>query len=181
MKSVVTHWYKFNPIKIIADSKARATDNQLTQLAGMRGIMSSSSGTLDVPVKGNYRLGLTNLEYFMSTLGGRKSLTDTALKTADSGYLTRRMVDVAQDVVITEDDCFASLGEPPRGITVSEIVHDFRTIQTLEERIFGRVALNDIVNPKTNEVIVKANELIGDKEAKRIVEAGIKKVDIRSV
>ncbi len=181
MKSVVNHWDKFNPIKIIADSKARASDQQLCQLAGMRGVMSSSSGTLDVPVKGNYRLGLTNLEYFMSTLGGRKSLTDTALKTADSGYLTRRLVDVAQDVVITDEDCFASLGEKPRGITVSEIVSDFRVIQTLDQRIFGRVALKDIVDPKTNHVIVKANELISEKQAKRVVEAGIKSVEIRSV
>jgi len=180
-KAVVTSWDKFNPIKIIADSKARASDSQLVQLAGMRGIMSSSSGTLDVPVKGNFRLGLSNLEYFMSCLGGRKSLTDTALKTADSGYLTRRLVDVSQDVVITEDDCFESLGEKPRGITVSEIVSDYRVIQTLEQRIFGRVALNDIIDPKTKQVIVKANELITDKLAKQVAQAGIKSVDIRSV
>ena len=180
-KSVVTHWDKFNPIKIIADSKARASDKQLVQLAGMRGIMSSSSGNLDVPVKGNYRLGLSNLEYFMSCLGGRKSLTDTALKTADSGYLTRRLVDVSQDVVITDDDCFASLGEKPRGITVSKIEYDFRLIQSLSQRIFGRVALNDIIDPKTKQVIVKANELIGEAQAKQIEACGITSVDIRSV
>ena len=181
-KAVIDAWDMFNPIKIMADSQARANYDQLKQLAGIRGQIATAKGQpLDVPVKSNYRLGLSNLEYFMSCRGGRKGLADTALRTADSGYLTRRLVDVSHDVVVTEDDCFKNNGEKMRGISVSEIVKDNRLVASLEQRIFGRVALEDIVHPKTKQAIAKSNQMITETATREIVAAGIRDVQIRSV
>ncbi len=173
---------KFNPIRIMADSKARASSNQLNQLAGMVGQRQTASGKVfDVPIKANYRLGLSPLEYFIDNYGTRKGLSDTALKTADAGYLTRRLVDVAQDVVITDDDCFATLGEKPKGIKVSEICVNGTVIDSLFNRITGRVAAEPILNPTTKEVMVEVNELISDDKAREVIDAGVKEAVVRSV
>lgn len=175
--AIIQGWDKFNATRIMADSNARAKPEQLVQLAGIIGQMKSASGeTIEVPIKSNYRLGLSTLEYFLKCRGARKGLADTALKTADSGYLTRRLVDVAQNIVITEDDCFAALGEKPKGIKVSEI----KNVETLEERIIGRVAAEEVVDANGN-VLVEVNELISPAKAKKVAEAGIKEVTIRSV
>ncbi|MBR5226633.1 MAG: DNA-directed RNA polymerase subunit beta', partial [Clostridia bacterium] len=154
----------------------------LNQLIGMCGLYSTASGQkIDIPVKSSCRSGLTPLEYFISSRGGRKGLADTATKTADSGYLTRRLVDISQDVVVTEDDCFESLGEAVKGIEVTDLVADKRVIETLEERIVGRFAVEDVLDPKTKAVIVPANTMISPDQAKAIVNAGITKVKIRSL
>jgi len=179
---VVNDLDPFNPLKIIVSSKARGNDDQINQLCGIRGIIANSAGQkIDIPVLSSYREGLSALEYFMSARGGRKGLADTALKTADAGYLTRRLVDIAHGVVITEDDCFASLGESPKGIKVSEIKNGEQVVQTLEDRILGRVAVEDVKHPTTKAVIVKGGEMIQPSQAKAIVEAGIKEVNIRTV
>jgi len=168
---------KFNPVYMMSNSGARGNVNQIRQLAGMRGLMADTSGeTIEIPIRSNFREGLSVLEYFISTHGARKGLADTALRTADSGYLTRRLVDVSQDVIVREKDCGTD-----EGITVTDIVTSGETIETLEERISGRFAAEDIVNPQTNEVLVRHHELINDNIAKKIIEAGIKKVRIRSV
>ena len=171
-----------NPVKMMAISGARGNAGQLNQLCGMRGVMSSASGIkIDIPVKSCFRTGLTPIDYFLSSRGGRKGLADTALKTADSGYLTRRLVDVAQEVVITEEDCFATLGEKTKGLVVGDIIEDKTVIEKLEDRISGRVSVNDIFNPSTKELIVKANEMITPSQAQQIVESGIKQVEIRTL
>jgi len=168
---------KFNPVFMMSNSGARGNVNQIRQLAGMRGLMADTSGeTIEIPIRSNFREGLSVLEYFISTHGARKGLADTALRTADSGYLTRRLVDVSQDVIVREKDCGTD-----EGITVTDIVTSGETIETLEERIAGRFAAEDIVDPQTNEVFVRHHELINDDIAKKIVDAGIKKVKIRSV
>ncbi len=180
-KAVIANLEPLNPIKMMAVSGARGNPGQINQLCGMRGVMASASGQkVDIPVKACFRGGLTPIDYFLSSRGGRKGLADTALKTADSGYLTRRLVDVAQDVVITEDDCFASLGEKPKGMLVSDLVEDGTVIEKLEDRISGRVAVDNIYNLKTKELITPANEMITPKMAKEIVECGIKEVNIRT-
>ncbi len=167
----------FNPIYIMADSGARGSDDQIKQLAGMRGLMTKPSGDImETPILSNFREGLSVLEYFISTHGARKGLADTALKTSNSGYLTRRLVDVAQDAIIDEADC-GTLD----GIVVTPLVVDGEVVQTLGERIFGRVVLTDVVDPFSGEVLVKANELVTDELVKKIEDAGVESVVIRSV
>ncbi|MDX9871790.1 MAG: DNA-directed RNA polymerase subunit beta' [Clostridia bacterium] len=168
---------KFNPVYMMANSGARGNIQQIRQLAGMRGLMADPSGrTIEVPVKSNFREGLAVLEYFNSTHGARKGLADTALRTADSGYLTRRLVDVAQDVIVREHDCGATAG-----VLVNEIKDGNEAIEALIERIIGRYTLEDVRHPETGELIVSAEEEITEQQANQIIEAGIKEVAIRSV
>lgn len=167
----------FNPIYMMADSGARGSAAQIRQLAGMRGLMAKPSGEIiETPITANFREGLTVLQYFISTHGARKGLADTALKTANSGYLTRRLVDVAQDCIITEDDC-GSLD----GIEVSALMEGGEIIETAGERVLGRVALEDIKDPFTGEVLVRANHEIDEGLVEKIDRAGIEKIKIRSV
>ena len=167
----------FNPIYMMADSGARGSAQQVRQLAGMRGLMAKPSGEIiETPITANFREGLTVLQYFISTHGARKGLADTALKTANAGYLTRRLVDVAQDVVITENDC-GTLD----GIDVTSLVEGGEIIESMRERILGRVALEDIRDPFSEEVIVKGSQEIDENLAERIEDIGIEKVKIRSV
>ena len=171
-----------NPVKMMCVSGARGKPGQINQLCGMRGIMSSTSGIkIDIPVKSCFRTGLTPLDYFLSSRGGRKGLADTALKTAEAGYFSRRLTDVAQEVVITEEDCFESLGEKVKGMVVSDIIEDKTVIERLKDRISGRVSVDDIIDPKTKEIIVKSNELITEEMANRIVDCGIKSVNVRTL
>src|SRR5262245_41195984 len=168
----------FNPVYIMADSGARGSKQQIRQLAGMRGLMAKPSGEIiETPITSNFREGLTVLQYFISTHGARKGLADTALKTADSGYLTRRLVDVAQDVIIHETDCGTLDGIEARAIVDSggEIV------ERLGDRIIGRVALENIVDPTSGDVLVEAAGEIDEKLADQIEDAGIERVKIRSV
>jgi len=167
----------FNPIYMMADSGARGSKDQMRQLAGMRGLMAKPSGEIiETPITANFREGLTVLQYFISTHGARKGLADTALKTANSGYLTRRLVDVAQDVVVVEEDC-GTLD----GIEVEALLEAGEIIQQLRERILGRIAYEDVVDPMTGEVLVQAGEEIDEEAIKKIEDAGIEKVPIRSV
>jgi DNA-directed RNA polymerase subunit beta' len=167
----------FNPIYMMADSGARGSAVQIRQLAGMRGLMAKPSGEIiETPIRANFREGLTVLEYFISTHGARKGLADTALKTANSGYLTRRLVDVAQDCIITEDDCGTI-----DGIFVSALMEGGEIMETAGERILGRVILEEIRDPFTGEVLVNANQEIDEALVKKIDDAGIEKVNIRSV
>jgi DNA-directed RNA polymerase subunit beta' len=167
----------FNPIYMMADSGARGSAQQVRQLAGMRGLMAKPSGEIiETPITANFREGLTVLQYFISTHGARKGLADTALKTANAGYLTRRLVDVAQDVVIGDHDCGTM-----DGIDVASLVEGGEIIESMKERILGRVALEDIRDPFTDEAIVKGNQEIDESLAERIEDAGIEKVKIRSV
>jgi len=173
---------KFNPIRMMTDSGARGSAAQVSQLAGMRGLMASPSGrTLELPIRANFREGLGVLEFFLSSHGSRKSLADTALRTADSGYLTRRLVDVSQEVIVREDDCFATRGEKVRGITIQEISINNQVIESLEDRLIGRVAAEDIIHPETGEILVSLNETISHEKAKLVVKAGITKAQVRSV
>ena len=173
---------KFNPIRMMTDSGARGSSAQVSQLAGMRGLMASPSGkTIELPIRANFREGLTVLEFFLSSHGSRKSLADTALRTADSGYLTRRLVDVSQEVIVREDDCFEARGEKVRGITVSELMSGKQSIESLEDRLRGRTAAEDIVDPATGEVLVRINESIDYRMAREIVSRGITKATVRSV
>lgn len=175
---------KFNPVFMMADSGARGSRQQIRQLGGMRGLMQKPQKKLtgavgeiiENPVIANFREGLSVLEYFISTHGGRKGLADTALKTADAGYLTRRLVDVAHDVVIREEDC-----QCINGISVGTLESGEDIIEPLEDRIIGRVCIDNIVDPLSDEVIVKANEMIMSDQAAKIVQAGIDRVRIRSV
>ena len=171
----------YNPINMMATSGARGNMKQISQLSGMRGLMRNPQGkTLDVPIRSSFREGMTVLEYFISTHGGRKGLADTALKTADSGYLTRRLVDVAQDVIVREDDCYE--GGQPKGIDTYAIMDGNQVIEKLEDRLAGRYSAERVVNPKnTKEVLVDVNEMISEATAKRIVECGITHVKIRTV
>ncbi len=167
----------FNPIFMMADSGARGSSQQIRQLGGMRGLMAKPSGEIiETPITANFREGLTVLQYFISTHGARKGLADTALKTANSGYLTRRLVDIAQDVIVSEIDCGTS-----DGIIVSALVEGGEIIQPIEERILGRLAAEDIRDPVTGEIIVSQNEEINEDLTKSIVEAGVDRVKIRSV
>src|SRR5216117_3438295 len=168
---------EFNPIFIMADSGARGSKQQIRQLAGMRGLMAKPSGEIiETPITANFREGLTVLQYFISTHGARKGLADTALKTADSGYLTRRLVDVAQDVIIHEDDCGTM-----DGIEARAIVESGEVIEPLRDRIIGRVTLERITDPFTGETIVDVNEEMDEELSSNIQDAGIEKVKIRSV
>jgi DNA-directed RNA polymerase subunit beta' len=167
----------FNPIFIMADSGARGSKDQIRQLAGMRGLMAKPSGAIiESPIKANFREGLSVLEYFISTHGARKGLADTALKTANSGYLTRRLVDVAQDSTIVDRDC-----ETLDGVLAEPLIEGGEIIQGIGDRILGRVALDDVVDPFTGEVLVQANDQITEDKVKVIEEAGIDRVMIRSV
>ncbi len=168
---------EFNPVFMMADSGARGSRQQIRQLAGMRGLMAKPSGEIiETPITANFREGLTVLQYFISTHGARKGLADTALKTADSGYLTRRLVDVAQDVIVTEVDCGS-----PNGIWVTPLIEGGEIIQPLRDRILGRVALDEILDPFTGEVLVQPNQEIVEVLASKIENAGIDRIKIRSV
>jgi DNA-directed RNA polymerase subunit beta' len=167
----------FNPIYIMADSGARGSAQQIRQLAGMRGLMAKPSGEIiETPITANFREGLSVLQYFISTHGARKGLADTALKTANSGYLTRRLVDVAQDAIISEYDCGTM-----DGLFIGALVEGGEIIEPMGERILGRVALDDIHDPVTAEVLVRANEEIDEARVSRIENSGLDKVKIRSV
>ncbi len=173
-KKIETH--SFNPIYMMSDSGARGSKDQMRQLAGMRGLMAKPSGEIiETPITSNFREGLTVLQYFISTHGARKGLADTALKTANSGYLTRRLVDVAQDAIITEEDCGTM-----DGIWVDSLVEGGEILQRVGERILGRVALQDIYDPVTGKLLVKANEEIDEQNVEKIESAGLERVRIRS-
>ena len=161
---------------MMSDSGARGNASNFTQLAGMRGLMAAPSGKIiELPITSSFREGLTVLEYFISTHGARKGLADTALKTADSGYLTRRLVDVAQDVIVREEDCGTD-----RGLLVSDIKEGTEMIEPFSERIEGRYSKETIRHPETDEVIVRPDELVTAEIAKKITDAGIEEMYIRS-
>jgi len=175
-EALMTSLDKFNPIFMMAHSGARGSKNQIRQLAGIRGLMADPSGRIiELPIRSNFREGLNVLEFFISTHGARKGLADTALRTADSGYLTRRLVDVSQDVIVREDDCGTD-----EGIYVEEIREGNEIIERLADRIIGRVAAEDVVDNE-GKIIVRRNELINEEEAEKIEKAGITKVKIRSL
>ncbi len=166
-----------NPIYMMADSGARGSINQIRQLAGMRGLIANTAGkTIEIPIRANYREGLNVLEYFISSRGARKGLADTALRTADSGYLTRRLVDVSQDVIVREQDC-----ETTFGITVSDIKDGNEMIEPLSERLLGRYLTADLMHPETGELLCSSDTMIDVTMADKIVESGVKKIEIRSV
>jgi len=172
----------FNPIFMMATSGARGSINQIRQLGGMRGLMANPSGMIiEAPIRSNFREGLTVLEFFISTHGARKGLADTALRTADSGYLTRRLVDISQDVIVRANDCFAKSNERIKGITVTEIREGALVIEPMSDRILGRYAAENIVHPQTGILIVAANQLISIEQTEAILQAEIDKVSIRSV
>ena len=167
----------YNPIKMMSDSGARGSMNNMRQLAGMRGLMFATDGrTMELPIKSNFREGLSILEYFIGARGSRKSLSDTALKTADSGYLTRRLVDVSQDVIIREEDCGTHAG-----MWVSDVTDGKEVIEPLADRLPGRYVVEAVVDPQTGEVIAEANTMLSPAQVKKIIAAGIKKVHIRTV
>lgn len=181
-KALMNTLDSFNPIYMMAVSGARGSINQIRQLAGMRGLMANPAGRIiELPIRANFREGLTVLEFFISTHGARKGLADTALRTADSGYLTRRLVDVSQDVLVREEDCFARTGERVNGIVVSKVEEAGEIIEPLVDRIAGRYAAEDILHPETGEVIVRTNEMITRDIAEEIEKCGIKSVHVRSV
>ncbi len=169
---------RYNAINMIATSGARGSTKQMRQLAGMRGLMFATSGkTIEIPIKSNFREGLTMLEYFTGAKGSRKSLSDTALRTADSGYLTRRLVDVSQDVIVREEDCGVR-----NGILVSEIRNsDNNVLETFKERLVGRFTIDAVTHPETGEVVFPADTLIGENDADKIIAAGVEKLEVRSI
>ncbi len=168
---------RFNSVYMMATSGARGNIQQISQLAGMRGLMADPSGRIiELPIRANFREGLTVLEYFTSTHGARKGLADTALRTADSGYLTRRLVDVAQDVIVREPDCGTT-----DGVDVAEIRDGGQLIESLEDRIVGRLAAETIVHPETGAILVEPNQMIDEQLARTIIEAGHTRVKVRSV
>ena len=174
--ALLDHLEDLNPINMMADSGARGSKNQIRQLAGMRGLMANPSGRIiELPIRSNFREGLNVLEFFSSTHGARKGLADTALRTADSGYLTRRLVDVSQDVIVREDDCGTT-----RGYEVSTINDHGEIIETLIERLVGRYAFEDVIDPKTGAVLAPGGEIISTEMADNIEKAGIEKVLIRA-
>lgn len=176
-KALMDNLDPFNPIMMMSTSGARGSVNQIRQLAGMRGLMADTSGrTIDIPIKANFREGLTVLEYFISSRGARKGLADTALRTADSGYLTRRLVDVSQDVIIREIDCKAT-----EGIDVFEINDGKQVIEPFADRLVGRFPAKDIVHPQTGEVLVPTTKLMNEADAKKVIAAGVTHAEIRSV
>ncbi len=167
----------FNSVFMMADSGARGSTAQIRQLAGMRGLMAKPSGEIiETPITANFREGLTPLQYFISTHGARKGLADTALKTANSGYLTRRLVDVAQDVIIQEDDC-----RTPDGILMTALIEGGEIIQGFDERLLGRYSAEEIKDPITKEIVVRRNEELDEEAVQRIIDAGIDRMKIRSV
>ncbi|MDW7670819.1 MAG: DNA-directed RNA polymerase subunit beta' [Bacillota bacterium] len=168
---------RMNNVFIMAQSGARGSKNQIRQLGGMRGLMSNASGhTVEVPIKSNFREGLSVLEYFISTHGARKGLADTALRTADSGYLTRRLVDVAQDVIIREEDCGTN-----EGMVVEAFKDGNEMIEDLYDRLVGRYLLEDAINPETGEVLLGKNKMVMEEDADRIIAAGVTSAQIRSI
>ena len=168
---------RYNPIFMMADSGARGSMSQIRQLAGMRGLIANTAGkTIEIPIRANYREGLNILEYFISSRGARKGLADTALRTADSGYLTRRLVDVSQDVIIREDDCGTN-----EGIEVFEIKEGKESIESFHERLLGRYLCEDFKDPATGEVLVSKDKLMGDDEADLIVSKGVERIKLRSI
>ena len=177
-KEMLGSFNRYNPIKMMAESGARGSEKQMRQLAGMRGLMFSATGkTMEIPVKSNFREGISILEYFMAAKSSRKSLSDTALKTADSGYLTRRLVDVSHEVIVRSEDCGTR-----DYMVMSDIKdNDGQTVEKLQDRILGRYTVEDIVNPQTGDVIVKENEMILLSDVKKIIACGIKEVKVRSV
>ena len=167
----------YNSLNMIATSGARGSTKQMRQLAGMRGLMFATSGkTIEIPIKSNFREGLTMLEYFMGAKGSRKSLSDTALRTADSGYLTRRLVDVSQDIIVREEDCGAT-----SGIVVSDIKTGSVVVEKLYDRLVGRYTVDDVVNEETGELIVPANTMISEEQAAEIVASGVQQVEVRTI
>ena len=155
---------RYNPIFMMIDSGARGSDSQLRQLAGMRGLIANTAGkTIEIPIRANYREGLNIIEYFISSRGARKGLADTALRTADSGYLTRRLVDVSQEVIVHEEDCGCH-----EGIAVYDIMADGRIIEELAERLEGRYLVEDLVDEKTGELIQSAENMMGKDDAARV-------------
>ena len=168
---------QYNPIFMMADSGARGSMSQIRQLAGMRGLIANTSGkTIEIPIRANYREGLNILEYFISSRGARKGLADTALRTADSGYLTRRLVDVSQDVIIREDDCGAN-----EGIEIFEIRDGKEIIESLHERLIGRYLCEDFVDKKTGEILVSKDKMMDDHDADIITGSGVERISIRSI
>ena len=168
---------QFNSIYMMADSGARGSAQQIRQLGGMRGLMAKPSGEIiETPITANFREGLTVLQYFISTHGARKGLADTALKTANSGYLTRRLVDIAQDVIVKEIDC-----HPAEGVTVTALVEGGEIIEPLEERILGRITMEEILDPITGELICPENEELNEERTQAVIDAGIDQVKMRSV
>ena len=176
-KALMDNLDPYNSLFMMADSGARGSKNQIRQLAGMRGLMADTQGrTVEIPIRANFREGLNILEYFISSHGARKGLTDTALKTADSGYLTRRLVDVSQDVIIREEDCGAT-----DGIVVSSIKDGNEMIESISARLSGRVPTDDVIDPATGEILAKKNEIMSDDVANAIEKAEIPEVKVRSV
>ena len=175
--ALIANLDKYNSLNMIATSGARGSIKQMRQLAGMRGLMFATNGkTIEIPIKSNFREGLTMLEYFMGAKGSRKSLSDTALRTADSGYLTRRLVDVSQDVIVREEDCGAT-----SGIVVSDIVSGQTVVEKLFDRLVGRYTVSDVVDENTGELIVPANTMITEEMAQAVIDAGITKVEVRTI
>ncbi len=179
-EALLTGLDKYNNIYMMADSGARGSNQQIKQLAGMRGLMADTSGrTIELPIKSNFREGLDVLEYFISAHGARKGLSDTALRTADSGYLTRRLVDVSQDLIIRETDCSEGMENIP-GMWIEAFMDGREVIESLQERMTGRYAAEDIVDPSTGEIIVKADHMITPKRAAMVAATGLTKVKIRT-
>ena len=177
IKQIQENFNKYNPIKMMSDSGARGSMTQMRQLAGMRGLMFSATGkTMEIPIKSNFREGLTILEYFVAARSARKSLSDTALKTADSGYLTRRLVDVSHEVIIREHDCGTR-----DYMIASDIKEGNEVVESLKDRILGRYTVEDVYNPTTGELIIGENEMILSKHVDKIIKAGITEVKVRSV
>src|SRR5690606_29381742 len=181
MKQLETDDQGFNSVYMMLDSGARGSKEQIRQLSGMRGLMAKpqKSGAeggqiIENPILSNFKEGLSVLEYFISTHGARKGLADTALKTADAGYLTRRLVDVSQDVIINEDDCGTL-----RGLTATALKNNEEVVASLYERILGRVSVHDVYNPSTGDVIVKSGEEISESAAKLIDSSPVERVEIR--
>ena len=172
----------FNPIYMMANSGARGSTAQIRQLAGMRGLMADPSGQIiEVPIRANFREGLTVLEFFISSHGARKGLADTALRTADSGYLTRRLVDVSQDVIVREEDCFAVRGEAVKGMRFTAIREGNKIIEPLGARLLGRYTAENVLDPKTGEILVPAGVMLSVEDCARIDEAGVEGVTCRTV
>ena len=168
---------KYNPIFMMADSGARGSMNQIRQLAGMRGLIANTSGkAIEIPIRANYREGLNILEYFISSRGARKGLADTALRTADSGYLTRRLVDVSQEVIIREQDCGTH-----EGIVVHDIREGNEMIEPMSERLIGRYSVEDVLHPETGELLVSKDKMMDENDAKKITDAGITELKLRSI
>ena len=168
---------RYNPIYMMSHSGARGSVNQMRQLAGMRGLMFSTTGqTIEMPIKSNFREGLNILEYFIAARGARKGLADTALRTADSGYLTRRLVDVSQEVIIRADDCGTR-----EGLWISEIRDGNEVLEPFKDRLLGRFTIDPVLDPKTGEVIAEANEMLSEKKIKLIIDANIEKIYVRSI